>query len=407
MKRIFLTLVLTALAASAIAQSQLTTVRGKTKDGKTIKVEYYKGSVEDYVESVKYQVVDDLQAQVDALQAKLDAANKELKELKEKNTDGDKDKKINELNDKIRLLNRQLNDAKISRDSLATVNSGLQQQIAHPVDDKELSRLRDSIVNCEIRINKLEKDLVQYKSVPVGYPLPSPVIGATLGIGPTFAKGVEEGWARDINWVKKAEVYFGFARLTPALPISAEAGVGIRIFNLSASRNPYELTVAGTDANGDSYQALYTFGALQENLSLTYLDIPIRLCFGQPAKDHVGVYAKIGVTPSFKIADKFQGSGTYTLKGYYPQWDVTLENITELGFGSNLETYTADNEPEANTFVLWGNASLGGYLPIKGSPILLNAGLGIDVPFMTFTQTHAGNKAVMPSFEIGMVYTLK
>lgn len=82
MKKILLTIAVTLLVTTAWSQSQLNTIRGKTKDGKTIKVEYYQGSVEDYVESVKYQLVDELQARVTDLQGKLDAANKQLKDLK-------------------------------------------------------------------------------------------------------------------------------------------------------------------------------------------------------------------------------------------------------------------------------------------------------------------------------------
>ena len=423
MKKIFLMLVLTALAVTAGAQSQLTTVRGKTKDGKTIKVEYYKGSVEDYVESVKYDLVDELQAKANDLQTKLDAANKQIKELKADKSDvNDLREEIKQLKATIKTLNHQLNEIKISRDSLAIVNSGLQEQIDFSGGgDSDVRRLRDSIVSKDAtirrlnnslsdskkRVNRLEKDLELCSSSPTGYPKPTPVIGLNLGIGPAFAKGVGDGWSRDINWVKKAEVYFGTARLTSAYPISAEAGVGIRSFSLSATRSPYELTVPGTDADGDSFQAMYAYGTLQECLSLTYIDIPLRFCIGQPAKNLVGVYAKIGVTPSIKISDKFQGSGTYSLKGYYPQWDVTLENITELGFGSDLEYYTVDNTPEAKAFVLWGNATLGGYVPLKGQPILFNAGLGLDVPLMDLTKSNAGSKAVMATFEIGMVYTLK
>ena len=81
MKKILLTIAITLLVTVAWAQSQLTTVRGKTKDGKTIKVEYYQGTVEDYVESVKYQLVDELQAKVADLQTKLDAANKQIKDF--------------------------------------------------------------------------------------------------------------------------------------------------------------------------------------------------------------------------------------------------------------------------------------------------------------------------------------
>ena len=429
MKKLLLMLVLTAMATATWAQSQLTTVRGKTKDGKTIKVEYYKGNVEDYVESVKYQLVDELNAKVKELQNKLDVANKRLEALEKPTGSSGNSNEVKRLNNEINELSRaldklqeQLVNSELSNDSLIAVNANLQDQMANLGNsgDKELKRLRDSIVSkdasirklnktvadCEKQVKRLENDLAQCGSRPVGYPKPSPMIGVQVGLGPAFAKETEEGWARDINWMKKAEVYFGTARLTRSFPLTLEAGVGIRSLKLSATRAPSELSMNGIDANGDSFQALYTYGALQESLSLTYLDIPVRICFGEPAKGIVSVYAKLGLTPSIKMADKFQGSGKYTLKGYYPQWDVTLENIVELGFGSDLEYYTADNQPEANSFVLWGNALLGAYVPL-GNKILLNAGLGLDIPFMSLTQTHAGSKAVVPSFEIGMVYSLK
>jgi len=227
MKKIFLVLVMTTLVSSAWAQSQLTTVRGKTKDGKTIKVEYYQGNVEDYVESVKYQLVDELQARVTELQGKLDAANRQIKDLKARNQGGDHENQINELygqidvlNDNIRKLNRQLVEKNISYDSLVTVNQGLQQQVANansvkPVvvnsktDEKELKRLRDSIVSkdatisrlnnsladCERQMDQLEKRL-QTMSASANQPGPSqpaapakptapvksPAIGVELGI---------------------------------------------------------------------------------------------------------------------------------------------------------------------------------------------------------------------------------
>lgn len=403
MKKILLMLVLTVMATATWAQSQLTTVRGKTKDGKTIKVEYYKGNVEDYVESVKYQLVDELNAKVKELQDKLDVANKRLEAL-EKPASGNNNTEIKRLNNEINELSKALDNLQEQ-----LVNSELSNDsLANSIDAKEstIRELNKTVADYERRVSQLESDLAHSSSRPVGYPKPSPVIGVQLGVGPAFAKEVEENWARDVNWMKKAEVYFGTARLSRSIMLTLEAGVGIRSLKLSASRAPGELVENGIDANGDSFQAMYTFGALQESQSLTYLDIPVRVCFGEPAKGQMGLYVKLGVTPSVKIADRFQGSGKYTLKGYYPQWDVTLENIVELGFGSDLEYYTADNPPEAKGFVLWGNAMLGGYLPLGGK-LLLNAGVGVDVPFMALTKTNAGSQAVIPSFEIGTVYSFK
>lgn len=446
MKKLLLAFAASLLVTTVWAQSQLTTVRGKTKEGKTIKVEYYQGTVEDYVESVRYQLVDELQARVTELQTKLDAANKQVKELKTRNQGGDKEKQISELygqidvlSGTIRNLNQQLIEKNISLDSIATVNQGLQQQVAQnttikPVavgnkDDKELKRLRDSIVSkdatihqlnmtltqCERRVDNLENELVAAQSRPAGYPVPSPVIGVQLGLGPVFMRDeLAEGWAGDVNWAKEVEVYFGTARLSSSFPVSIEAGVGIRSFKLSASATPTEVVVNATDIDGEAYQAIYSYGARTESLALTYLDIPVRICLGQPAKGMMGVYAKLGITPSIKMSSGFAGSGKYSLKGYYPQWDVTLENITELGFGSDMECYD-DVEPELGGFLLWGNLMLGGYMPFgKSAPVLLNCALGLDFPFMGVGTAAKGmgllgngGKVVVPSFEIGVVYSIK
>ena len=460
MKKILLTIAVTLLVTTAWSQSQLNTIRGKTKDGKTIKVEYYQGSVEDYVESVKYQLVDELQARVTDLQGKLDAANKQLKDLKNTQTGNasSNNAEIKRLNNEINDLNKALDNlqgqlvaSELSNDSLVAANSDLQKQVekankAKPIivetnnnnnnnNEEDLKRLRDSIVSKDATIRKLnnsvykyekqvgdleknvhnlEKELATAYSAPTGLGKPMPVIGVVFGIGPAFMRDdLGEGWTRNVSWAKKAGVYFGTARMAKSFPFSIEAGIGIRSYALSANGAACEQTMNAIDADGDAYQAIYNYSNRTERLGLTYLDIPVRACFGQPDKKNMSVYAKVGITPSIKVSSSFTGTGNYSLKGYYPQWDVTLENIEELGFGNNLKCYD-EVEPDLNGFILWGNLMLGGYMPFGNSPLLLNAGLGLDIPFMGAGSATEGmhllgegGKAVIPSFEIGLVISLK
>ena len=95
MKKTLLIFLMMAMTFGVLAQSQLNTIRGKTKDGKTIKIDYYKGSVEDYVESVKYQVVDELQSKVNDLQKEIVKANKSVED--QKKTMAELNKRITEL----------------------------------------------------------------------------------------------------------------------------------------------------------------------------------------------------------------------------------------------------------------------------------------------------------------------
>jgi len=425
MKKIFLIIAMTVLTVASYAQSQLSTVRGKTKDGKKLKVEYYQGNVEDVIQSVSYDLVDELKAKTNKLQADLDEANRKLKEGSGSSGSGDAEvrrlrkkvveyeKDIKELNDQIEDLRSQLDGEQVDPEEIA------QYQESLATKDKMIQETNEVVRACNQKISELDQEIKVLKGMAL--PPSSPVIGLEFGFGPALiGKSTPEMWAKDVNFAKQVAVYFGTASLTSSFPLSVEAGLGVRSFKMSAGLEQYSAEVTGVDNDNDNATAQYTFENLKESLSLTYLDIPVRLCFGLPLKDRVTVYGKLGLTPSLKVGSSFEGEGRYDLVGYYPQWDVTLENITELGYGEDLPCYE-DYEPELNPFVLWANVAFGAYVPFKGSPVALNAGLKLDIPLGSFGEaasdmfipgTHAavlsnGGKAVIPSVEVGVVYNIR
>jgi predicted nucleic acid-binding Zn-ribbon protein len=422
MKKLILILIMTATAATTLAQSQLSTVRGKTKDGKTIEVKYYKGAVEDYVESVKYQVIDDLQSQVKSLQAdaksiqgKLDAANKRIKELENKAGKNSNSEELRNLREKAAENEAQIT---LLNDSIAILQTQLDSVSMQ--SNKELQALRDEIAIKDQTILQLNKQLT---AVNTG--VATPVIGLETGWGIVFPGSINDNWERDYSTGLQAAVYFGTGRLSKSFPISVEAGVGFRKISLVAHSNSFEKKIEdATDKDGDHYEAIYTFQNLSESLTLKYFDIPIRLCFGQPYKSKASLYAKLGITPSINIGtSKIVGTGSYDLKGYYPEWDVTLENIEELGFVNDGDYKDIEIKTEPNKFNLWGNVVLGAYVPLsKNIPLVLNAGLKFDYPIMQMGKAYYkdsqalpeytgllqnGGRTFIPSFGIGLVYTLR
>lgn len=421
---------MTGLAMTAMAQSQLSTVRGKTKDGKNIKVQYYKGTVEDVIQSVSYDLVDELQSKSQKLQSDLDAAKKEIKNLQASAGGGDATelknlrKKVKDYEKENASLNKQIKDLKkqlgeggvIASDGNEDELEDLQKQVAEK--DKAIAELNTVLDACNAKVKDMERQINELKGAI--RPPASPVIGATFGMGPAFiGKSTPEAWGKDVNPAILFEVYYGTGNLTQGFPLSVEAGLGFRNFKMSASLPEYTTTITTEDNDGDPFKAHYSFNNLEERLGLTYLDIPVRLCVSQPLKDRVTVYAKAGLTPSIKIGSNFKGSGTYSLEGYYPQWDVTLQDIDVLGFGEDLECY-GDMKPDVKAFVLWGNLAFGAYVPFKNSPIELNAGMKFDFPLTSFGTaagdflpgTNAavlsnGGKATIMSLQLGVVYNLK
>lgn len=612
MKKLILILAAFAVTATASAQSKLMTVRGKDKDGKTIKVEYYQGSATDAIESVKYQLVDELQTKVSTLQTKLDAANRELKKcqnapaddgedemqltmlqnlitMKDSQIDSlnqqvhdkqvqlqlalnsidnsdmgrlkkevkEKESQIKSLNSKVEKLEKKLSKSgddsaelqrlqdqvaaketeidnlnklltaeqiKVQSDvaqiadlrgqitakekeisalksdkenlqkQLAAADAGgdaekqqLRQQITNlksdadrlntqinslksqlnslnnelalkndsisalkgqsaqgggdkpavvvvnvsdtTINKRAYQRLRDSIAtqdatirslnkslaDCENRIESLQRQVEACSKGEVARPVGSHSIGVEGGFGPAFMLGkMDDGWSKDVKMAWGVNVYYGSPSFTEKFPISVEVGLGLGGMSFSARRSAGSATIESVDADGDKYQAIYSYSDMVEKQKLTYLNIPIRLCIGQPVRDRITAYFKIGVTPSIKVSSKFKGDGSYSLKGYYPQWDVTLEDIPELGFGSDFDSYADGLSPKIKKFVLWGNVAAGVYVPFGKSGLVFNGGVKLDYPFMKIGVSTEGvelfnhdNKALIPSLNIGLTYTIK
>ena len=425
MKKIFLIIAATIVATTVWGQSgQLITVKGKTKDGKSINVQYYKGTAQDYIESVKYQLVDELKAEnktkqnsINDLQYQLNKANKTIDNLNEqlKNL-GDSDpcaeiaeqlnqkqKELDQLNEQNNALNAQLREMQIENDRLRAQLDSI----------KEVNRLLSQNKN---RRSK------------------SPVIGVEANMGSVFLSksSLSNPWEKVLSWNKQVAVYYGTSRLSENFPISIEAGVGFRSLPMKAKIDYLELSDDfQPDCDNDTHRPDYVFDNFFEKLTMNCLEVPVRLCIGQPSKDKVSVYAKLGVSPSFILSSKL-ANGVYTKKGYYlgpdSKWHVTFDEIKELGFFNNGGEESQKVTP-TKKFSLWGNAAFGAYVPLSSS-ILFNVGAKLDYPIMktsTFTFEEGSDtsgtdnkylllptglenyngRMLIPSLQAGVVYTVK
>lgn len=414
MKKIIFIIVTTLMATTAWAQSQqLQTVKGKTKDGKSINVQYYKGVAQDYIESVKYQLVDELKADnknkqnsINDLQYQLNKANKRIEELNSQQKKSGSSDQINQLQDQlsqkqneIDQLNEQINELNRRLGNLQNENGRLQRQV------DSLDR-----INSELRQKKNRLAM-------------SPVIGVEASMGSVFLSktNLHNPWEKALSWNKQAAIYFGSGRLSESFPISIEAGVGFRSLPISAKFDYYKASNSYQDCDGDLYQPI--FENCSEKLTVNCLEVPVRFCLGQPDNSKVSVYTKLGVTPSFILSSNM-ANGAYTRHGYYSNWNVTFEDIEELDYFNNGGENKQEIVP-ARKFNLWGNAAFGAYVPLNSS-ISFNVGAKVDYPILKTSsfdiQTTASDKSnfllpeglekyegrmFIPSLQAGVVYTVR
>ena len=406
MKKLVLIITATILASTAWAQSQLQTVKGKTKDGKSINVQYYKGTAQDHIESVKYQLVDELKAD----------------NTKKQNSINDLQSQLNKANKKIDKLNDQLKNCG-NAGQIAELNEQINQKDNTITQlNEELEQLRAQLKEKEAENNKLKTQVDSLKranlqlSLNKKRPAKHPVIGVEASMGSVFYS-LNNPWKRDLSWNKQAAVYFGTDRLTESFPLSVEIGIGFR--NLPMAAHFVESKgIEQTDFAGDTYQPDYKTDGYSEKLTMNCLEVPIRLCIGQPSTDKISVYGKIGVTPSLALSSSLAQDGKYSINGYYRKWNVTFEDIPELGFVSDLES-TNNAETDEKRFFLWGNATLGAYVPVSSS-LLFNVGAKVDYPFIK-TSPKGTNPDIptrpdgltlykggifIPNLQAGLVYKL-
>lgn len=408
MKKIVLIIATALMATTAWAQSQqLQTVKGKTKDGKSINVQYYKGTAQDYIESVKYQVVDELKADnknkqnsINDLQSQLNKANKRIENLtKQLNDSGNSEEVTN--------LNNQLNEKQSEIDQLNEQLNRLNEQLnASRAENEKLMRQIDSIKAVNLRLSQNKTRLKH------------PVIGVEGSMGGVFLSknSLNNPWEKALSWNKQAAIYFGTDRLAENIPLSIEVGVGFRSLPMKAIFDKHEPQNSFADCDGDMYQP--RFYNCSERLTINCLEVPIRICIGQPNKNKVSLYTKLGVTPSFTFSAQL-ANGTYTRQGYYPDWNVTFEDIDELNYFSNGGEDNSKATP-SRRFNLWGNAAFGAYLPLSSS-ILFNVGAKLDYPILKTGTFDADGKdrllpdglsiydgrMFIPSLQAGLVYTLQ
>jgi hypothetical protein len=137
-------------------------------------------------------------------------------------------------------------------------------------------------------------------------------------------------------------------------------------FGISSYKNT--LTINGeappqtfTDIDNDTYTETLQLNNLEKKTSPVYVSIPFIFEFGNSNIDRTGFYTDLGIQYSFLMSEGFKQTGTYSTKGTYDKWNITIENVPELGFYNEKEPTVYSN--------------------LKNKNVSLVAGAGVFIPF--------------------------
>ncbi len=157
--------------------------------------------------------------------------------------------------------------------------------------------------------------------------------------------------------------------------IKLKGGVGISGLNSTLKANGEAPQQTLTDIDNDSYTETLTLTNVEKKTNPMYVSVPFIFEFGNPNIDKPGFYADLGLKYSFLINDDYSASGTYSTKGTYEQWGVTLENIPELGFYDGKDMESNASLKKSNFAVV---AGAGIFVPVS-STIILKGGIVTNI----------------------------
>ena len=141
-------------------------------------------------------------------------------------------------------------------------------------------------------------------------------------------------WNSESNWGYNFNIGY-FYSLNPSIKV--KFGLGISSYSTHLKGNGEITSPEFTDIDGDTYIESLTLSNVDYTVNPMYLTMPFVMEIGNPNINKVGYYFDIGIELAYLVSESNKTGGSYTTKGTYPQWGVTLEDIPELGF------YTAKN----------------------------------------------------------------
>lgn len=145
--------------------------------------------------------------------------------------------------------------------------------------------------------------------------------------------------------------------------VKVKLGLGFSSYSTQLSADGEVQSLEFTDIDNDNYFESLTLSNVKYDINPMYLSVPLVIELGNANINKIGYYFDFGFEYAYLINENSSASGSYTTKGTYPQWGVTLENVPELGFYSERNLDSEWNMPKSN-YSLKGGAGI--TVPLSG-----------------------------------------
>ncbi|MCX6254139.1 MAG: outer membrane beta-barrel protein [Bacteroidia bacterium] len=136
------------------------------------------------------------------------------------------------------------------------------------------------------------------------------------------------------------------------------SGIGFCSYKTQLTLANYQSNFNTTDSEIESYERRVTGSAIKEEQKVGSLSVPFCINLRLPLNKSIGFFLETGVNFSVPLSKNYKSSGTFTYKGYYPAYNVLLENLPVYGFPTSKSS-NAEGELVIKSFGLNAAAAAG------------------------------------------------
>ncbi len=122
--------------------------------------------------------------------------------------------------------------------------------------------------------------------------------------------------------------------------IGLSSGLGFISCKGQVTLNSYQNKFNTTDSENETYERQVSGTNIKEMQNIGFLSIPVYLNIRLPLNKKMGLFLQTGIEGTVPLTKNYQSSGNFTYKGYYPAYNVLLENLPAYGFPSNTNIAT-------------------------------------------------------------------
>jgi hypothetical protein len=136
------------------------------------------------------------------------------------------------------------------------------------------------------------------------------------------------------------------------------SGANYTIYSSDLNIDSYQDQYNTVDRENESYDLQISGYDIEEMQKVDILSIPLCINMRMPLNKTIGFYLQTGINLLIPMSNNYETSGTFTYKGYFPAYNVLLENLPDYGFPTDLKI-DSDGELELKPLSYGAIASAG------------------------------------------------